>query len=105
MNGEEATPLEEQLLPWLLARENALATGSTSHDSPAADPPADLQPRLEGALACIQVLRQVLPRKSTIASAAQTPELPLQSLGRFTIHRELGHGSFGMVFLASDPQL
>jgi hypothetical protein len=43
----------------------------------------------------------MLSRRNT----APTSSLPFTSLGRFRIVRELGHGSFGMVFLAHDPQL
>jgi serine/threonine protein kinase len=104
MRDESSTPLDEQLLPWLLACDNALAGVSLRQDPPD-QPPSQLRRRLQGDLACIQLLRQVLPRRTHAESAAAPPALPLRRLGRFTIHRELGQGAFGMVFLASDPQL
>jgi serine/threonine protein kinase len=105
MNDEEATPLEEHLLPRLIACDNALAAGAALQDPSAADTPVELRPRLEGNLKCIQLLRQVLPRRRAPQSAAAPAELPFRQLGRFEVRRELGHGAFGMVFLAWDPQL
>jgi hypothetical protein len=105
MNDEEATPLEEHLLPRLIACDNALAAGAALQDPSAADTPAELRPRLEGDLACIQLLRQVLPRRTTTDSTTASTDLLFRWLGRFEIRRELGHGAFGMVFLAWDPQL
>jgi serine/threonine protein kinase len=39
------------------------------------------------------------------AGAAPPPGLPPTQLGRFQLRRELGRGSFGIVWLAYDPQL
>jgi serine/threonine protein kinase len=105
MSGEPSTPLEEQLLPWLVARDKALAAGTVHEDKPATDPPPELRQRMEDDLECIQLLREVLPRRTPSQPVAAPSGLPLRQLGRFQIHRELGQGGFGMVFLATDPQL
>jgi tetratricopeptide (TPR) repeat protein/serine/threonine protein kinase len=104
-SGEETLGSEEQLLPWLLARENAPAADAGYQAPSTAEPPSQLRQRLQDDLACIQLLRQVLPRHATPEDTAAPPSLPLRRLGRFEIHRELGQGAFGMVFLATDPQL
>jgi WD40 repeat protein len=70
---------------------------------------AKLQGRLERGLACLKLLRQVLPEQpdtptSTDAPTADTAPPP-SNLGRFQLRRELGHGAFGIVFLAHDPHL
>jgi serine/threonine protein kinase len=87
----------------LVAYEKALAAGTA--DAPAAELSPDLQPELAGAQACIQLLHQFLPRPNLAAPAGEAPALPFARLGRFQILHELGRGGFGMVFLASDPQL
>jgi WD40 repeat protein/serine/threonine protein kinase len=114
MNADEPVPGEESLLTRLVACDEALAAGTPPQEPPHSDTPVQLRPRLEGDLACIQVLRKVLPRRSTGATPGappsegapvQTTDLPFRELGRFHIRRWLGQGAFGMVFLASDPQL
>jgi serine/threonine-protein kinase len=54
---------------------------------------------------CLQLLQQVLARRPAAEAPAPTPGLPFTRLGRFRIVRELGRGTFGMVFLALDPEL
>ncbi len=114
MNAEEPHPDDESLLTRLIACDNALAAGTPPQKPSAGETPVELRPRLEGDLACIQVLRKVLPRRSTGATPGMppsdgapvaVPDLPFQELGRFHIRRRLGQGAFGVVFLASDPQL
>jgi serine/threonine protein kinase len=105
MSDEPSTPLDEQLLPWLVACDKALAASSVHEVPHDTDPPSELRQRLEGDLACIQLLRQVLPRRAPSERVVAPSGLPLRRLGRFQIHRELGHGAFGMVFLATDPHL
>jgi hypothetical protein len=104
MNDERSAPLDEQLLPWLVACDKALAAGTVRQEPPG-EPPSDLRQRLADDLACIRLLRQALPPRDGSGDAASPSGLPLRRLGRFEIHRELGHGAFGMVFLATDPQL
>jgi serine/threonine protein kinase len=105
MNAEEPVSQEEQLLSQLLACDNALAAGTSHQGSPSTEPPPELRQRLEKDLACIQLLRQVLPRHAPAEAPGASAAQPLHRLGRFEIQRELGRGAFGVVFLASDPQL
>jgi len=105
MNAEESHPDEDSILTRLLACDKALAEGTPPQQPIGAETPVELQPRLQGDLACIQILRQVLPRHPTGATPVPAGELPFQQLGRFQIRRLLGQGAFGMVLLASDPQL
>jgi len=101
MNADQATPLEEYLTPLLVACDKALAAGKSLPSASEAETAPELQSGLEEGLACIQLLRKVLPRGRSLASAG----LPYHHLGRFEIRRELGRGAFGMVFQAYDPQL
>jgi serine/threonine protein kinase/tetratricopeptide (TPR) repeat protein len=113
MSAEDSTRPDEELLPWLLARDKALAAAPPSQAAPLAEVQPNVPPDWQAALACVQLLRQVLPRQDgyaaevppTPGSASPAESLPAQRLARFVIHRELGHGAFGIVFLASDPQL
>jgi eukaryotic-like serine/threonine-protein kinase len=105
MSSEDPTPLEDRFLPWLVACDQALAAGLAPQAPAGTDTPVEVRSRWEGDLACIQLLRQVLPRRNTKGSAGARPDLSFRRLARFEIHRELGRGAFGVVFLASDPHL
>jgi tetratricopeptide (TPR) repeat protein len=110
MNGDEREAAEEQMLEMLAACDEALAGGMPPAVT-GAETPAELRPRLERGLACIQLLREALADPAATAPlAVGTPEtssdpLQIREIGRFQIRHELGHGSCGIVFLAFDPQL
>jgi WD40 repeat protein/serine/threonine protein kinase len=114
MSAEEPRPDDEPLLTRLVACDEALAAGTPPLEPPPSATPVELRPRLERDVAFIQVLRKVLPRRSSGATPVSpviegapvaAEDLPFQELGRFRIRRRLGQGAFGMVFLATDPQL
>jgi serine/threonine-protein kinase len=116
MSTEDATPLEEELASLLAVCDDVLAAGMAPAPLAQAGAPAEVRSRLERNLACMQLLRQMwsgagAPTPTPVAaetplpgSAATEPPL-LKTLGRFEVRRELGHGGFGIVFLAHDPQL
>ncbi len=119
MNAHVPHPDEDSILTWLVACDQALAAGAPPQASSFAETPIEWRERLEGNVACIQMLRQLLPRRATGEAAEGAaglgrsstgaepvlPELPFRQLGRFQIRGLLGQGAFGMVFLAADPQL
>jgi tetratricopeptide (TPR) repeat protein len=112
MNREKVVFLEEQFPLLLAAGDEALAAGEPSSVLEAAVP-EELRPRLERELLLCRIIRELLPK--AVAEAATQAEsrrawegspsvLPTQ-VGRFQVHRELGRGSFGVVFQAYDPRL
>jgi eukaryotic-like serine/threonine-protein kinase len=117
VSAEEADPQEEEFASLLAAYDEALAGGKTARELTAGAGTANVQPRLQRDLACAELVREVFRRSS--GSACWRPEstlvfpappvadapLPWTSLGRFQLQRELGRGSFGIVFLAYDPVL
>lgn len=111
MNEVEPESLEESYVSLLAAGEQALAAGITLSIADSDDLPPEVQCDLKQDLACVELLRQVLPRHRPDGSGPETPlgggpsELPWTSLGRFQIRRELGRGNFGIVYLAYDPRL
>jgi hypothetical protein len=107
MTGDTSTPAEEQFTALLIACDEALAAGKPAPVVTDASAVGDLRPRLERGVACLHLLGQYW---STLRAAGDSADAPpgansLAHLGRFHIRRELGHGSFGTVFLAHDPLL
>lgn len=107
MNGSEQSVVEERYVSLLAAGEQALAHGSTLEFSEA---PTDVQEDLKRDLACVGLLRQLMPAVSASTDETLPPGEDAQppittSLGRFQIRRELGRGTFGIVYLAYDPSL
>jgi WD40 repeat protein len=115
MTPEESAWLEEQFPLLLAACDEALAAGAPAESLSGEAAPAALRPRLEREVAWCELVRRLRCRDGTAtlptrdaagATLAGPPApLPLTRLGRFEILRELGHGAFGVVFLARDSVL
>jgi eukaryotic-like serine/threonine-protein kinase len=106
MTPPEPGPSEEQYSALLAAWEAALSAGSTLSTLPVTrgpDLPPEVRRDLERDLACVELLRQVLPARGP--GALPAPELPGARLGRFEVRGELGRGAFGVVYRAYDPRL
>jgi WD40 repeat protein len=112
--SDESEALEEQFPLWHAACDEALAAGAEPATLSSPGVPGELRPRLEREVAWCRLVRQMwpkvaagsLPSPVTLRQpAGETAVLPLTRLGRFELRRELGRGTFGVVFLARDPQL
>jgi WD40 repeat protein/tetratricopeptide (TPR) repeat protein len=103
---DEDSRTEEQFASLVAACDDALAAGSTLAEI-ASEVPPELRQRLERGVACMKLLRQALPpdHPTPASPTPSAPLPPLSQLGRFELCRELGHGAFGVVWLAHDPQL
>jgi serine/threonine protein kinase/tetratricopeptide (TPR) repeat protein len=105
MNVEETASLEEHLASLLLACDRAVAAAMAAPGFSQANSSSEARVDLERDLACIQRLRNVLAPAGATPPANLSAELPFTQLGRFQLQRRLGRGAFGVVFLATDPQL
>src|SRR6516164_2254874 len=109
MNADksDARAAEMQYTSLLEACAAALESGEKTSGPKGADVPAELREDLERDLACVELLREVLPNsKSTlsldaadaVARGKPSCDLPWTNLGRFEMRRELGRGTFGIVY-------
>jgi tetratricopeptide (TPR) repeat protein len=97
---------DDDLASILAECDEALAQGSLPAIDQAEAQSPD-QARLLKSLKCVRILRgmwrrphsTILPAEPRTGPATPTP----RKIGRFTIVRELGHGGFGIVYLAIDP--
>jgi WD40 repeat protein len=105
----DPSPAEEQFTELLIACDEALALGRPATPITDTNASGELRPRLERGVACLHLLGQYWSSNRASGGYAAAPAdgqpSPLTQLGRFQIVRELGHGSFGTVFLAQDPLL
>jgi WD40 repeat protein len=116
VNPDETLEYEEPLASLLVAWDEALASGVSCSPSRQGDISPEQHRELERDVACLRLLRQVWPLRSPSSSsptssadrapeAAGSPGLLGSQLGRFEIRRELGRGTFGVVYLAYDSRL
>jgi serine/threonine protein kinase/tetratricopeptide (TPR) repeat protein len=105
MSPLDSTCGDERLLSLLVACDQALAAGDEVDGPSGVEVAPEMRERLEGDLACIQLLRQLLPRRAPVRALTAPADAPVVELGDFQVRRELGRGAFGVVFLAYDTNL
>jgi WD40 repeat protein/serine/threonine protein kinase len=101
MSRDEVTPQEEQLADLLAAFDDAMAAGAPPPDHGA---PAEIQPRLEEDLACLQLLHQLRPVPSEMPPTDSGPSTS-EPGERYTLTSLHALGGIGQVWLAHDADL
>lgn len=102
MNVEQPEP-DDGYAQLLAACDDALAAGSSAERVCQDALSPEVRARLEKEAAWCGMVRQLLSPKP-VRPAGAARETP-RTLGRFQLLRELGQGTFGVVFLAHDPLL
>src|SRR5690348_6395956 len=111
MKADESERLEPEYPVLLAACEAALDSSDPASSFRDEDVPKEVRLDLERDMACVKLLRQMFPYPDPSASSTAARQtdcqsvLPWSNLGRFEIRRELGRGTFGIVYLAYDPGL
>src|SRR5262245_53730713 len=100
--SEQLAAADEQYASWLVACDEALASGEQSTLLDGVGVPAELRRRLEGDVRCLRWLHRMFPTSTGGGPPAAVPSATLaeREFGRFRIRRSLGAGAYGEVFLA-----